>query len=250
MSNLFKPFVIVLVVFMCCTATFLCSKTCATEINISEKNKSDYHYSVQNKVKKIQIIENGKSSIIENNNDELLEIGIDKNKIKNTIIKVQYEITVKNIGKDDLIVSEIQDYIPSGFSFYEEDNIDWVKNETVLKYNGISNTIITPGKSEKIYIILRWKNQYCNLGIKTNYVEATKVINTLQERITKSYSYMTEANYNPIVITGANKTRNNAVVLICIFFFIVILGIYVINKEFSIMKIFRTKVIMKSLRIR
>ena len=88
------------------------------------------------------------------------------------------------------------------------------------------------------------------MGIKTNYVEASKVINTLQERITKSYSYMTEANYNPIVITEANKTRNNAVVLICIVFFIVILGIYVINKEFSIMKIFRTKVIMKSLRIR
>lgn len=135
--------------------------------------------------------------------DEVFKLEINKKKISECDVKVVYTIRITNDGEVAGKVSLLQEKIPQGFVFNQEDNdITWKNENGILTTDELSNVIIEPGASKDIKIVLRWQSNENNFGAKTNVVEIIKAENkfgyeekTLKDNISQSVFVIT-------VVTG------------------------------------------------
>ena len=104
--------------------------------------------------------------------DGIAKVDIVAKKLKKTTVKFVYNIKVTNEGELPGYANEIKDYIPNGLKFVAEDNKNWkeVKGNVVVT-DQLKDTILNPGESATVEIVLTWKNSSTNLGVKTNYAE-------------------------------------------------------------------------------
>lgn len=137
-----------------------------------------FDLSLSKYVTKVIVINDGKETIEEidntaenGNSQDVAKIDLKKSEIDNTIVKVEYGITVKNEGELPGAAKEIADYIPDGFKFAKEDNINWYEKDGKLVTNELENAILQPGESATVKLILTWENANDNMGLKTNEAE-------------------------------------------------------------------------------
>ena len=96
------------------------------------------------------------------------------------VVKFEFQIKITNEGEVAGYAKEITDYIPEGLEFVAEDNPDWYEREA--DSNGrvrvatkqLENTLLEPGESTTISIILTWVNGQDNMGLKTNIAEISQ----------------------------------------------------------------------------
>ena len=131
-------------------------------------------------VSKAIVKENGKTTTIKTGNtgaktDVIPKVEIYRKSVNSTVVKFEYVIKVTNEGDVEGYATEITDYVPKGLKFYSEDNKNW-KNEgnNVISTTQLKNTLLKPGESATIKVILRWINGENNLGVKTNVAEISK----------------------------------------------------------------------------
>ncbi len=111
-------------------------------------------------------------------NGELMKVEIHRKKVNSTIVKFVYHITIKNEGTIAGYAKEIKDYIPQGLQFVESDNKGWKANsENVITTEALANTLLQPGETATVEVVLRWINGESNLGLKTNVAEISKDYN-------------------------------------------------------------------------
>lgn len=253
MPKFFKPiiFILFIILFILIDSILFCGRAVAVEKS-SNYAKNDYSYcTIQSNVSKIHIIENGKEHIVKNNQNQVFNISIDDKKIDDLIIKIDYEIVIKNIGKNEMFLTELQDYIPNGLTFCSDDNLDWVQSGNVVRYTGFSHTITKPGKTEKVHIVLRWDSNNSNLGIKTNYAELrsiTNVNNNLVKPLKFDYKNLSDNKFAPIIITKKSTTAKSVIILII---FLVIVGILAgkyIDAEFELPRMRRVRYITQKIQ--
>ena len=87
-----------------------------------------------------------------------------------------------DLGRIAGYAKEITDYIPEGLRFVQEDNPDWYTREPL---NGrervatklLENTLLQPGESATVSILLTWINGQDNMGLKTNIAEISQDYN-------------------------------------------------------------------------
>lgn len=105
----------------------------------------------------------------------MAKVDIVASKLKKTTVKFKYSIKVTNEGELPGYAYEVKDYIPSGFEMLAEDNENWkeTKNNVVVTEQ-LKDTLLNPGESATVEIVLTWKNSSTNLGVKTNYAEISK----------------------------------------------------------------------------
>ena len=108
----------------------------------------------------------------------LVKIPVDKNKINRAEIKVAYKIKIINEGEIEGYATEITDYIPEGLEFHKEDNPLWEKEaDRKVTTRALEQTLLKPGESAEVEIVLRWKRSGENLGLKTNIAEISEDYN-------------------------------------------------------------------------
>ena len=135
-----------------------------------------FDLSLKKWVTKTQVTYNGKTTTTKTgfteDTDQIAKVDLVASKMKETTVKFVYNIKVINEGKTPGYVMEIKDYIPSGLKFNQEDNEDWIEvdDETVVTEK-LKNTLLNPGESATVEIVLTWKNSTTNTGLKTNYAE-------------------------------------------------------------------------------
>ena len=103
----------------------------------------------------------------------------DMNKVT---VKFEFQIKITNEGEIAGYAKEITDYIPEGLRFVQEDNPDWYTREPL---NGrervatklLENTLLQPGESATVSILLTWINGQDNMGLKTNIAEISQDYN-------------------------------------------------------------------------
>lgn len=132
-------------------------------------------------ITKVMVTENGVETVSETKNTaknpdatDMPKIDLKKSKINNIIIKVEYEITVTNEGEIEGYANEIADYIPQGFKFVKEDNINWYESDGRLITNELETSLLQPGESATVKLILTWDNASDNVGLKINTAEISK----------------------------------------------------------------------------
>ena len=100
--------------------------------------------------------------------------------VNNTSIIVEYKLRVTNEGAIAGYVKKIVDYMPSEMKFNSELNKDWYTSENGILYNSsLANTLINPGESKEVTLILTKKMTEENLGLYHNTAEIYEAYNDL-----------------------------------------------------------------------
>jgi len=93
------------------------------------------------------------------------------------VVKYEYQIRVTNEGEIAGYAKEISDYIPEGLRFEAADNPQWKEVEGKVVTDQLKDTLLQPGESAEVTIILTWINREDNMGLKVNVAEISKDYN-------------------------------------------------------------------------
>ncbi len=166
----------------------------STPDNVDKKNEDDDDYeviliktfdlSLLKYVSTVYVTEDGKTTTTQtgntgdDNTDKIPKVEINKKKLNSTVVKFGYTIKITNEGDIAGYAKEITDYVPEGLKFYAEDNEGWTdEGNNVISTRLLENTLLQPGESAQVTVILRWINGSSNLGLKTNTAEISEDYN-------------------------------------------------------------------------
>lgn len=100
--------------------------------------------------------------------------------INSTTIVVEYKIRVTNEGAVSGYVKKIADYVPSELKFSSELNKDWYQGQNGEIYNAsLANTLINPGETKEVTLLLTKKLSEENIGLIHNSAEIYEAYNDL-----------------------------------------------------------------------
>ena len=110
------------------------------------------------------------------NPEPVVKVELKKKKLNKTEVKYVYSIKITNEGEIEGYATEISDRIPQGLAFFAEDNTEFrwqVKEDGTVSTDYLKDTLLKPGESAVIQIVLRWERSESNLGQKVNVAEIT-----------------------------------------------------------------------------
>ena len=131
-------------------------------------------------VSKVYLTEDGKTTITDTGHtglekpEPIVKVDLDRKKIDKVVVKFGYKIKITNEGQIAGYATEISDYIPDGLKFVKEDNPDWEEIDGKIITTKLANTLLQPGESATVDVILTWVNDSENMGVKVNVAEISK----------------------------------------------------------------------------
>ena len=135
-------------------------------------------------VTKAIVTQDGEEKVIETGHhaeddpEDVVKVDLKKSKINKVVVKFEYKIRITNEGEIEGYAKEIKDYIPEGLRFDPADNPTWTQiSENVVTTEQLKDTLLKPGDSAEVSIILTWINSGSNLGLKVNTAEISKDYN-------------------------------------------------------------------------
>ena len=196
-----------------------------------------FDLSLQKDLVKVIVIENGNVTEYSVNDDQLFKVEIHKKKIKSTVVKFVYNITVKNEGEIDGYAKEIKDYIPEGLEFVSDDNQGWYKlSDNTIATDALANTLLKAnGGTASVQVTLKWINGENNLNKKDNIAEISKDDNEydspdIDSTPDNKVPGEDDIDNAPVILsisTGAGETYYGLITVIAV---IMITGIALIKK--------------------
>ncbi len=129
--------------------------------------------------------QDGSQNIIETGHtgDEAPEppakVDLGRQDINKVTVKFEFQIKITNEGEIAGYATEVTDYIPEGLKFIQEDNPLWYPREPLngrerVGTTQLADTLLQPGESATISILLTWINDPNNMGLKTNIAEISQ----------------------------------------------------------------------------
>lgn len=169
------------------------------------------------------------------NPKETLRIEKNKNELENTVYKIQYLITISNLGEIPGYATEIIDYVPTGLKFNPADNPKWKKIDGRIVNKELKNEIINPGESKTTTITLTWSEENENSKLMSNSAEigqATNNSNTPDINSTPNNNNDKENDQDSadVIIIKKEKNTKTIIIITIIVILIVIIGTIIIKK--------------------
>ncbi|MCI8486647.1 MAG: SpaH/EbpB family LPXTG-anchored major pilin [Clostridia bacterium] len=192
-------------------------------------------------VTKAIVTENGKETIHETGHkaedepEAVVKVDLKKSDINNVKVKFEYKIRVENQGKIAGYAKEISDYIPEGLKFVPEDNPLWEEVEGKVVTKQLQDTLLQPGETAEVTILLTWINSENNMGLKVNIAEISKDYNeygTPDIDSTPNNKVPGEDDIDdaPVMLTVTTGEENVYVILSVAIFSILATGVILIKK--------------------
>ena len=104
--------------------------------------------------------------------EDTIRVEVNRKKVDSTTIQFYFTITVTNEGEIAGYATEMTDYIPDGLYFEASDNPDWTQvSEKEITTNALAKTLLEPGESASVQVILRWEQSSENMGQFINIAE-------------------------------------------------------------------------------
>lgn len=100
--------------------------------------------------------------------DGISKIDIKANRLKHLLLKIEYKIVVTNVGNKEGTLNAILDRIPSGLTMDIKENKGWSLNNNIATYSE-PNTVLKPGESKEVTIILNCSGKTASTGEIINY---------------------------------------------------------------------------------
>ena len=130
------------------------------------------------------VTENGQTRVIETGHhaeddpEEVVKVDLRKSKLDSVVVKFKYHIRITNEGEIAGYAKEIKDRIPEGLEFELSDNPNWTMlDDGTIVTDELKDTLLQPGESAEVTIVLKWINSETNMGVKINVAEICKDYN-------------------------------------------------------------------------
>ena len=142
-----------------------------------------FDLSLRKWVTQVIVIEDGKQKVkdtghyAEQDPEPVVKVEVNKKRLKNTVVKFRYSIRVKNEGEIEGYAKEISDYIPSGLKFNKADNPDWAEKDGKIVTTKLKDTLLKPGETAEVTVLLTWINGEENMKVMTNTAEISEDYN-------------------------------------------------------------------------
>lgn len=188
------------------------------------------------------VYENNTEKIVETGHtgdekpEPVVKVDLGKNTLDSVVVKFKYQIKVTNEGVIPGYVKEISDYIPEGLRFEQSDNLTWKQVDGKVVTFEAANTLLQPGESTTVSIVLTWNNGRNNLGTKINIAEISDDYNdygdtedidsTPNNKITGEDDIDTA----PVILSIRTGERNVYIMLIISVVCFSVAGIVAINR--------------------
>lgn len=134
-------------------------------------------------VSKAIVTENGETQVTDTghtgleNPEPVVKVDLDRKNLDDVTVKFEYTIKITNEGEIEGYAKEISDYIPDGLRFIKADNPDWDEKDGKIVTRKLENTLLQPGESATVTVILTWINGEDNVGQKVNVAEISEDYN-------------------------------------------------------------------------
>ena len=126
------------------------------------------------------VIEDGVQKVMdtghyaEQDPEPVVKVEINKKRLQDTVIKFNYSIRVKNEGEIAGYATELSDYIPNGLKFNQADNPNWTEVDGKITTDALKDTLLQPGDTATVDLLLTWDNDENNMGVMTNVAEISE----------------------------------------------------------------------------
>ena len=107
----------------------------------------------------------------------MVNVSIPKNKLNNVEVKFKYQVKVENEGTIAGYAKELKDHIPAGLKFVADDNKEFgwkLQEDGTITTDYLKDTLLNPGETAEVTVVLTWINGATNFGQKINYAEISK----------------------------------------------------------------------------
>ena len=183
-------------------------------------------------------VNNGKNTTEHVYNSKLAKIDFESKYAKTSSMVVEYKFTITNEGGIAGYVKKLADYLPEELKFNSELNKDWYEGKDGVIYNAsLANTIINPGESKEVTLILtKNMNGDDDFGLINNSAEIYETSNdygALDIDSTPGNKATNEDDYSTANVLTSVKTGDVVIytTLIITIITIVGVGIYMIKKK-------------------
>lgn len=219
------------------TNTITISDSSIANVNIGLVENPKFDLSLKMELSKTTIVNSSGTKEYTFNNTKLGKIDIPGNYLNSTNATIEYKITIKNEGAVDGIAKKVVDYIPSDLNFDAGANPGWYKDKDGNIYNNtLTNTIIKPGETKELTLVLTKKMTGENTGTITNRAEIYEDYNELG---LKDYNSTpgnkaqgeNDLDYANLIITVKTGQVAMYITITLISIAIIAIGAYEINKR-------------------
>ena len=190
------------------------------------------------KVVQAVTVNNGKNTTEHVYNSKLAKLDFESKYANTSSMVVEYKFTITNEGGIAGYVKKLADYLPEELKFNSELNKDWYEGKDGVIYNAsLANTIINPGESKEVTLILtKNMNGDDDFGLINNSAEIYETSNdygALDIDSTPGNKATNEDDYSTANVLTSVKTGDVVIytTLIITIITIVGVGIYMIKKK-------------------
>lgn len=183
-------------------------------------------------------VNNGKNTKEHVYNIKLAKLDFESKYANTSSMVVEYKFTITNEGGIAGYVKKLADYLPEELKFNSELNKDWYEGKDGVIYNAsLANTIINPGESKEVTLILtKNMNGDDDFGLINNSAEIYETSNdygALDIDSTPGNKATNEDDYSTANVLTSVKTGDVVIytTLIITIITIVGVGIYMIKKK-------------------
>lgn len=172
-------------------------------------------------------------------NEKLAKIDIDGRYLAGSLVIVEYKIVVTNEGTIAGYAKNIVDYIPSGMKFNSELNTDWYTGQGGNLYTiKLKDTLIAPGQTKEIVLLLTKNMTDSNTGLINNVAEIAESYNQMGFKdidSTEANKMQGEDDMSSCDVLISIKTGEIIIYILSIIIITAVIGvgIYIIKKKIS-----------------
>ena len=175
------------------------------------------------------------------NNSKLEKVEIKSKEVSKSNIIIEYSIIVTNEGQIPGYARKIVDYLPKNVRFNSELNKDWynVDSNNTIYNTSLQNTLLKPGESKEVKLILSAQITNNNIGtiinnnaeIYESYNEyGEKDMDSVEANMIEGEDDMSKAD---IILSTATGKVVIYVTLTLTVIFILLIGVVVIKRKFE-----------------
>ena len=143
-----------------------------TSIDAGLVKTSKFDLKLDKYISKITVQTSKGTETFEYSNKQFVKVEIPSKQIQGANVIVEYKIVVTNEGDVEGTASKIVDYLPKDLKFNSDANKDWYKDTDGYIYStALKNTIIKPGESKELSLVVTKTMTGENTGVTSNTAE-------------------------------------------------------------------------------
>lgn len=147
-------------------------------VNLGLVTKNLFDLKLDKLVSKVTVVKsNAKDNRVYEFNSNVAKIELPSKDIDSNNVIVEYKIKISNIGRIAGYAKSIVDYLPEGMAFNTELNSGWYLKDGNAYNTSLANTIINPGETKEITLVLTKKINGQNMGLFRNTAEIAATYN-------------------------------------------------------------------------